>query len=85
MIAQWVYMETFRGYKCGDNANCQLGSLGSLGSQCWRIEEHNTHIKKEYACVYHLLRSIARLLSFRLHFLCALFYNQKKKQINNRI
>ena len=40
-------------------------------------EEHNTNIKKGYACVYHLLRRVARMLIFRLHILNAYFYNQK--------
>ena len=43
-------------------------------------EVQNTNIKKQYACVYHLLRSIARSLLFRLHILRACF--DKKKNFN---
>ena len=48
---------------------------------CWE-EGENTNIKKWGACVYHLLRGIARSLLFRLHISNDCFYNQKKKKNN---
>ena len=49
---------------------------------CYNViffEKGRTQIlKKGYACVCHLLRSVARSLFFRHHILSACFYNQKK-------
>ena len=36
-------------------------------------------------CVYHLLRSVARSIPFRLHILSAGFYKQKKKKEFNAV
>ena len=44
-------------------------------------EWQNRNIKKGYACLYHLLRSVARSLLFRLHILSAWFYKQTKKNL----
>ena len=41
-------------------------------------EWQNTNIKRGYACVYHLLRSVARSILFRFHISSACFYKQKK-------
>ena len=38
--------------------------------------------QKSAACVYHLLRSVASSLLFRLHNLSVCFYNKKKKFLN---
>ena len=46
-------------------------------------EEQNTNIKKGYACVHHLLQTVARSLLFRLHILSACFYNKKEFLILN--
>ena len=48
-------------------------------------EGQNTNIKKGYACVYHLLRSVARSLLFRLYISSTCFYNQKKKHFFNTV
>ena len=45
-------------------------------------EGQNINIIKAFTCVYHLLRSVARSLLFRIHILSACFYNQKKDVFN---
>ena len=48
-------------------------------------EGQNTNIKKGYTRVYHLLRSVARSILFRLHISSTCFYNQKKKHFFNTV
>ena len=53
---------------------------------CYNIifywEARNKNIKKGYAWVYHLIKSVARSILFRLHILSACFHNQKKNLFN---
>ena len=45
-------------------------------------EGRNTNIKKGYACVYHLIRSVARSILFPLHILSTCFYKPKNIFLN---
>ena len=77
----------FLSVKCICNIECMLVPLMPKVVLWWFLfcfsaffisEGQNTDIKKVYGCVYHLLRSMARSLLFRLQISSACFYNKKK-------
>ena len=58
---------------------CIIKLLTSPVIMYFLFEKDRTQIlKRGMPCVYHLLRSVARSLLFRLHISSACFYNQKK-------
>ena len=82
-LGQRLMMISFLQRRCHPVTRC----IKKIADQpCYNaifLFEHRTHIlKKVYACVYHLLKSIARLLHFRLQISSACFYNQNKFFLN---